>query len=104
MLIHSNVIREITCIISFTLWITCIFVAFFLGGYTLVKIHLKKSNPGVSDLQKKNIITWAICYILMGIVILLFTIWFYFIENQQIASIIDSALVLMFHIAIFVKI
>ena len=104
MILQYNEIRELTIYTSFFLWILCIIVAFLTGIYTLFKIKSRDNHPDISELQRINVITWGIAYVLMGFVLLLFTLWYYFIEDQILASIVDRILVFLFHIAIFIKI
>ena len=71
---------------------------------TLIRIRKNSKNDDISSLQKMNILTWGISFILMGFIILMFMMWYYIITNEAVAAIINIVFVFIFHITILIRI
>lgn len=96
--------NNIITIIGIVLWEICVLISLYLGFYTIIKVRKHRDKEEVSDLQQKNILSWGIAYILIGITVFLFTLWYFFLESSIIYAFIDSMSVLIFHIAVLIKI
>lgn len=86
------------------LWIVCALISFGIGFFTLLKFFKRRKDPNLSFLQKTNISSWAMSYILIGLVIVLFVFWYYIITEESLRNTLDKIEVSLFHMAIFLKV
>lgn len=103
MLLQDRYVSANLIILSVTLWIVCIFLAFFIGTFSLYRLFSQKGTK-LRRLQRINTFTWSISFILMSVVFLLFLVWYYFVDDPYISSFIDSLTVFIFHVALLIKI
>ncbi|MHA1335407.1 MAG: hypothetical protein ACTSPW_06600 [Promethearchaeota archaeon] len=104
MVIQDSLISIVLISISIFSWMIYIILSFGLGIYTLIKICKRVKKDNLSKLQKYNVFTWGITYILLGFSFLFFILWYFFIQEIKLKEILDQLFVLFFNLAILIKI
>ena len=82
------------------LWCICILVLLIFNIITMYKITLNRGPA--SDLQRRNALTWAVAFMLLGIANLLNLIWRYMIDDSFMRMVVDNLSVLCVNLALSV--
>ncbi len=94
--------NQVHVTLSIIYWMIAILVCFLIGIFSLYKVYLRPNNEK-TKIQKSNIATWAICFILIGVSIIFSLSWQYFIDDSLVL-VFDMISMQIFHVAVLLKI
>lgn len=85
-------IQPLECIISLTefyLWVIHVLITFLLGSFTLAR-YLRIDKTHHSKLEKRNVISWILFFLLFGIANILNIVSRFIVQDDDLALILDS--------------
>lgn len=96
-------VSDALSILDVFLWTICVGLFFVFSLYTCFRL-IHSPNYEASALQKKNSLSWAIAFLLLGISNILNLLWRYVISELEFRQMVDNLSVLLVNVALFIKI